>query len=165
MNQVSNRQPLIITFIAAIVIIVTSLIIRPLFPIDETRYVSVAWEMWHNNNWLVPHINGATYAHKPPMMFWLINIMWGIFGVSDWVARSVVPLLSLLNFVLIYKLAKNLYPQNQSVSYSPMILLGFSGWLLYTSMTMFDLLFTVSVLSYLLASFKFSQTLNATISI
>ncbi len=28
---------------------------RPLLPIDETRCVSVAWEMWQSGNFLVPH--------------------------------------------------------------------------------------------------------------
>ncbi len=35
-----------------------SLAIRPLFPIDETRYAAVAWEMWLRDDFLVPHLNG-----------------------------------------------------------------------------------------------------------
>ncbi|UJF17109.1 glycosyltransferase family 39 protein [Vibrio sp. SS-MA-C1-2] len=158
MNQIQHRKPLIVTLFFALVIIFIGISIRPLLPIDETRYVSVAWEMWMNNNWLVPHINGATYAHKPPMMFWLINITWGIFGVSELATRLIVPFLSLINFVLIYHLAKKVYPKNDGVSYSPLLLLGFSGWLLYSSLTMFDLLLTVAVLSYLLSSYQFALT-------
>lgn len=40
---------------------------------DEARYVYVAREMRSTGNWLVPHRNGEPYAHKPPLMFWLIN--------------------------------------------------------------------------------------------
>ena len=35
---------------------------RPLLPIDETRYASVAWEMFTHGSWLVPHLNGAPYS-------------------------------------------------------------------------------------------------------
>ncbi len=40
---------------------------------DEPRYVYVAHEM-AAGEWLVPHRNGLPYAHKPPLMFWLINL-------------------------------------------------------------------------------------------
>ena len=32
-----------------------------------------AWEMAHTGNYFIPHRNGAFYAHKPPLMFWLIQ--------------------------------------------------------------------------------------------
>ena len=35
-----------------------ALFARPLTPIDETRYVSVAWEMWQRNEYLVLFKNG-----------------------------------------------------------------------------------------------------------
>jgi hypothetical protein len=51
--------------------------IRPPFPIDETRYLTVAWEMYQRNDWVLLHLNGAPYSHKPPLLFWLINLGWG----------------------------------------------------------------------------------------
>ena len=33
-------------------------LVRPLLPIDETRYLAVAWEMRVTGDWLVPHLNG-----------------------------------------------------------------------------------------------------------
>ena len=47
---------------------------RSLWEPDEARYTYVAWEMHKNGNLLIPHRNGETYAHKPPLMFWLINL-------------------------------------------------------------------------------------------
>ncbi|MDP1533672.1 MAG: dolichyl-phosphate-mannose--protein mannosyltransferase, partial [Rubrivivax sp.] len=44
---------------------------RPLSPIDETRYVGVAWEMWLRGDFLVPFKNGEPYSHKPPLLFWM----------------------------------------------------------------------------------------------
>ena len=31
-----------------------SIWLRPLWPVDETRYASVAWEMWLRGDFLVP---------------------------------------------------------------------------------------------------------------
>ena len=57
---------------------------RPLTPIDETRYIGVAWEMWLRGDFLVPFKNGAPYSHKPPLMIWLYQAGWAIFGVNEW---------------------------------------------------------------------------------
>ncbi|MCE9612774.1 MAG: hypothetical protein K8T26_00770 [Lentisphaerae bacterium] len=40
---------------------------------DEARYAYVAREMRETGQWAVPHRHGVYYAHKPPLMFWLIN--------------------------------------------------------------------------------------------
>ncbi len=46
---------------------------RDLWQPDEARYAYVAQEMQDGNHWFVPHRHGETYAHKPPLMFWMIN--------------------------------------------------------------------------------------------
>ena len=85
--------------------------VRPLMPVDETRYLSVAWEMWIHGNWLVPHLNGAPYAHKPPMLFWLINVSWAVFGVNEFSARMIAPIFGALNLVMVFVLAGKLWPE------------------------------------------------------
>ncbi|MBU1692719.1 MAG: glycosyltransferase family 39 protein, partial [Verrucomicrobia bacterium] len=46
---------------------------RDLWEPDEVRYAYVAREMHDGGHWLVPHRHGVFYAHKPPLLFWLIN--------------------------------------------------------------------------------------------
>ncbi|QSX32942.1 glycosyltransferase family 39 protein [Shewanella avicenniae] len=144
--------PLFAVLVLATVIIIVHLFIRPIMPIDETRYISVAWEMWQSGNWLVPHENGQTYAHKPPMLFWLINLAWALVGVSEWAARSIIPLCSLANFVLLHYLAKALIPNcAKAAQLAPVVLLASAAWLFYLPTTMFDLLLSVFVLGFSLA--------------
>lgn len=57
-----------------LVLLAVSLATRPLMPIDETRYASVAWEMWLRGDFLVPYLNGVPYSHKPPLLFWLFHL-------------------------------------------------------------------------------------------
>lgn len=44
---------------------------RPLALPDEGRYVGIAWEMASSGDWLVPHLDGLPYFHKPPLFYWL----------------------------------------------------------------------------------------------
>lgn len=46
---------------------------RDLWEPDEARYAYIAREMRQDGNWAVPHRHGLIYAHKPPLMFWLMN--------------------------------------------------------------------------------------------
>lgn len=52
-------------------------------PLYSTRTLGVAWEMWNQGEFLVPHTNGAPYSHKVPLLFWLIHAGWAAFGVND----------------------------------------------------------------------------------
>lgn len=157
--QSHSLNPLFFALIAALTFILFSLHFRPIHPIDETRYISVAWEMFNNQNWLVPFKNGEPYSHKPPLMFWLINLVWLIFGVSDWAARVVIPIISMLNLLLVGLLAKKIYPKSSvNVHFSAVYLLSLTGWLLYSSLLMFDLLLTVFVLTFALSFFNFAET-------
>ena len=89
-----------------LVVMAAGLALRPPLPVDETRYLAVAWEMWRDGNFLVPHLNGEAYSHKPPLLFWLINLGWGIFGLNDWWPRMVAPLFGLGSLFLTGALAQ-----------------------------------------------------------
>jgi len=121
-------------------LVAAGLSFRPLMPVDETRYITVAWEMWLRGDFLVPHLNGATYSHKPPLLFWLINAGWGIFGVNDWWPRLVAPLFGLASLGLSAVTCRRLWPSSQAYIIVPVLLLGTFYWGIYTTLTMFDLL-------------------------
>lgn len=132
-----------------------SLATRPLIPVDETRYASVAWEMWVRHDFLVPHLNGEAYSHKPPLLFWLIDLSWRLFGVNDWTFRLVAPLFGLAALYLVKALARTLWPASrQTADLAPVVLLGFAVWQVYAALTMFDIMLALSVVTgmYALAS-------------
>lgn len=124
-----------------LVLLAASLIERPLFPIDETRYVGVAWEMWARSDFLVPHLNGAPYSHKPPLLFWLMQSTWAVFGVNEWTARLVAPSFALASVFMTRSLAGLLWPQRPSIGrISALIMTGLVYWMIYSTLTMFDTL-------------------------
>ncbi|MDM8565489.1 glycosyltransferase family 39 protein [Candidatus Halobeggiatoa sp. HSG11] len=126
-----------------LLLILIPIVSRTLIQIDETRYVSVAWEMWVQGNWLVPYLNGEAYHHKPPLLFWLINLGWGVFGVNEWWPRLIPGLFSLGNLFLAAHIARILWPrQPRIVRWVPFILLSSMLWCVFTGITMFDMLLT-----------------------
>ncbi len=139
-----NRNSQTIVFAALWACLVAiALSTRPLLPIDETRYITVAWEMHLSGNWLVPSLNGEFYSHKPPLLFWIINLGWSLFGVSEVWARLVAPLFGLGCVVLTGVLARLLWPgrEGEQVGWvAPLILLGSTWWTVFTTLSMFDLL-------------------------
>lgn len=122
-------------------VVVATLATRPPLPVDETRYLAVAWEMWRDKNFLVPHLNGETYSHKPPLLFWLMTAGWALFGVNEWWPRLVAPLFGLGSLFLTRRLAGILWPERPVIAaIAPLVLFGSVFWTVFTTLTMFDLI-------------------------
>ena len=94
----------------ALLLLVGSIVFWPVIPLDETRYVSVAWEMHQRGDFLVPYLNGAPYSDKPPLLFWLMNAGWSVFGVNAWWPRAVSAVFAVLSTLLIAQMALRLWP-------------------------------------------------------
>ncbi len=123
-----------------------SLLIRPIMPIDETRYLAVAWEMWSRQDFWVPYLNGEPYSHKPPLFFWLMHLGWAVFGVNDWTPRLIPPLFSLFSLRLVGRFSRLLWPDLQLKTVVQWMLAGFYFWLISSSLTMFDLILSFFIL-------------------
>lgn len=123
-------------------------ITRPLLPIDETRYVTVAWEYFSRGEWILPTLNFEPYHHKPPMLFWLINLMWHITGDQTvWAARLVTLIGSTGTLALTVLLARTLWPNDkEKAQIAPLLMVATPFFVLYSSLIMFDTLLTLAVL-------------------
>lgn len=137
---------------AILVILGTVLaLLLPYFPVDETRYLSVGWEMWNNSSFIVPLQNGLPYSHKPPLLFWLLNLDWLLFGVNEGTLRFIPLIFSLLNITLMYRIALKLWQDEQVARYASLILASMLSYLLWSSVIMFDVILTFWVLLAVLA--------------
>ncbi|MBM3503265.1 MAG: glycosyltransferase family 39 protein [Alphaproteobacteria bacterium] len=123
------------------VLVGAAIVMRPLMPLDETRYLGVAWEMWTSGNLIVPHINGEPYSHKPPVLFWLINAAWAVFGPTEVVARLVAPTVGLACLGMTQVLARLWWPDRPEIAANaPWVLLGTLLFTVTTTLSMFDTL-------------------------
>ncbi len=139
---------------------ITAMVFRPLLPIDETRYMSVAWEMYLRGDWLAPlTVNFEPYHHKPPLLFWLINGSWSIFGISRWAGALPMFLASILCVYLTKKLADTLFPEKREQTQTiPFLMIGSFPFLIYGTLVMFDITLTVFVLLSLISLIYFAKT-------
>jgi 4-amino-4-deoxy-L-arabinose transferase-like glycosyltransferase len=57
--------------------------------IDETEplFVEAARQMLLTGDWVTPYFDGETRFDKPPLIYWLMVLMFKIFGVNEWSAR------------------------------------------------------------------------------
>ncbi len=123
------------------------LLLRHAFPFDETRYLAVAWEMWLRHDFLVPYVNAMPYSHKPPLLFWLMQAGWWLFGVSEWWPRLIPTLFALASLLLVRRLALLLWPAREGPAQRvPLVLLSLPLWLFYSGMLLFDLVLVYFVL-------------------
>lgn len=146
--------------VALAVLYVAAIFFRPLLPIDETRYMTVAWEMRLHDGWLAPlTMNFEPYHHKPPMLFWLINMFWSVFGIERWSGLIPLVLSSLAVVFLTVRLGRKLFPETQ---FDPMkttlLFLGSIPFIIYSTLILFDLTLTVFVLSSLLALLAYADS-------
>ena len=134
-----------------LLVLLTALVTRPLLPVDETRYATVAWEMWSRGDFLVPYLNGEPYSHKPPLFFWLVHAGWWLFGVHEWVVRAVAPLVALLTLLATANLARQCWPDDMATArLAPWIVFGsifFTGFFSWVQIDLLLVLFTVLAIS------------------
>ncbi|TIS92782.1 MAG: hypothetical protein E5W89_00185 [Mesorhizobium sp.] len=134
---------------------------RPLLPVDETRYLSVTWEMYLSGHVFVPTMNFAPYLQKPPLLFWLIDLVWSIFGASRVAAMLVIFAASSLVIWLTTLLARTLFPERDDiVRRIPWLVAGSTVFVIYSTLILFDMLLTAFVLAALLSLLAFAKSGN-----
>ena len=89
--------------ITAVFLLVAAALITPLrrdlFVGDETKYGQVVREMRSTGAFFLPTLNGTPFTHKPPIHFWLIDLLTFPLGVySLW--AFVLPSLAAFGFLL-----------------------------------------------------------------
>jgi len=141
----------LLAFAGTALLCVVAATVRPLVPIDETRYAAVAWEMWVRGDFILPYLNGAPYSHKPPLLFWLMQAGWGVFGVSETWLRVLPFLLACATLWLTWRIGRRLWPQRaEPAAMAVLVLAGALMWALWSTALMFDMLITVPVLAAVL---------------
>ncbi|MBI3901444.1 MAG: hypothetical protein HY306_00630 [Nitrosomonadales bacterium] len=137
-NNVATFASLVVLWL---VIVIGAIGLRSVWPVDETRYLTIAWEMWLRGDWWVPHLNGVPYSDKPPLLFWLFHLGWAIGGVNEGWPRLVPPLAALANVALTMHLSHRLWPERpERARTTALILFGSLLWLACSTVLLFDML-------------------------
>src|SRR2546430_7656416 len=66
---------------------------RDLFVGDETKYAQVVREMRAGGSFFLPTLNGTPFTHKPPLHFWMVDLLTfplGLYSTWAFVLPSIV---------------------------------------------------------------------------
>jgi 4-amino-4-deoxy-L-arabinose transferase-like glycosyltransferase len=90
---------------------------RPLWEPDEGRYVTVALEMIHLDDYLVPRLHHE-YPHfaKPPLTYWLIAASLRTFGTNEWAVRVPNALAFTATVLLVFGIGRRLFPEGAALA-------------------------------------------------
>lgn len=117
----------------------------PLMDVDETRYVSMARDMFHCKDFLTLYLNGEFFFEKPPLYFWGECLSFAIFGkVTEFTARFPVALYGTLSTLLLYFTSKKIVSRRFGVI-SALILATTLEFVILAKFAILDIVVTTCV--------------------
>lgn len=120
-----------------LVLVVSTLAARPPLSSVDSLVLAQAWWHWSGSNAEL----AAAFSYHPPLLAWLIQAGWWLFGSSSelW-ARLVGPLFALGTILTAGPVARMLWPRRpQTLATAPIILVGFGGFAATLALTLPDL--------------------------
>src|SRR5258708_20796928 len=94
-----RQRVLQVTVLLLILSVFVSPAKRDLFVGDETKYGEVVREMRSSGAFFLPTLSGAPFTHKPPLHFWMIDLLtWPLGLYSTW--AFVLPSIAAFAFLL-----------------------------------------------------------------
>ena len=88
----------------------------PLMDVDETRYVSMARDMFHTKDFMTLILDDDYFFEKPPLFFWGECISFAVFRkINEFTARFPVALYGTLTCFLTYFMGRKIVSRNYGV--------------------------------------------------
>jgi 4-amino-4-deoxy-L-arabinose transferase-like glycosyltransferase len=105
---------------------------KPIRLWDESRLAVNAWEMYHNNHWIVTHFGGKPemWNTKPPLMIWAQVVSMKVFGMNEFALRFPSALAALITCIVLISLLAKYFGKPALAIISVFILItseGYSG--------------------------------------
>ena len=124
----------------------------PLIDTDETKFVSIARDMLNLNDWITPKLNGTNYYDSTPLLFWLINISFLVFGkISTFAARIPIFIICAFGFLFLFFTVSKILTKTYAIIISLIMMTSF-GIIVFGRLTTNDILFSfISMISILLS--------------
>ena len=95
--------------LVAVLVFFTNLGGYALFDEDEPRNAVCGREMYERGDWIVPTFNAQLRTDKPILVYWLMQVSFSLFGVSEFAARFGSAFLAVGTTLLTYHLGRKLF--------------------------------------------------------
>jgi len=103
------RDPALLLFVAAAVVLVAGIGLRDPWPPDEPRFALIAKDMVASGDWLIPRVGGVLYPDKPPLFLWFVAIVYAVTGSLRIAFLTPTFVAGLAVLWLVYDLARRLW--------------------------------------------------------
>lgn len=118
--------------------------------LDELHYLSLAWEMHKQHHYLLPMALGHPDIQKPPLLYWLINAGWSLFGINTGWPLMLIALINLGCLYTTWCIAKKLFPEKILIAQLAVIILATGVfWFHFFNRIRFDGLLTLCTILYI----------------
>jgi 4-amino-4-deoxy-L-arabinose transferase-like glycosyltransferase len=123
----------------------------PLVGPDEPRYAAVAREMYQRGDLITPTLGGHTWFEKPVLLYWLMEVSFRLFGISEASIRLGPALCGLMTLAAVYWLGKRVERVSQDdqlcwFACSSTLLLGtMFGTIVFSRGASFDIVVTMTL--------------------
>jgi 4-amino-4-deoxy-L-arabinose transferase-like glycosyltransferase len=123
----------------------------PLSDPDAGMYADIGTRMAASGDWMTPRFNGLRYLEKPPLLYWLIALIYRLTGPSEWGAHLWPAIAGVAGVAMTYGLGREMFGPSVGLL-SGLILATSIGYFAFAKVVSTDLLF-VAFLSLALLAF------------
>ncbi len=125
----------------------------PLIDVNETKYVSIARDMIYSKDWGNIKLNGENFFDCPPLIFWIINTSFLIFGkISTFTARFPFSLTALIGIIILYSSVAKIL--TKSFAFITSLIAATSlGFLVFSHIATTDIIYTVTTMTAILCTY------------
>lgn len=124
---------------------------------NEGLYAEIPREMIETGHYIIPYLNGVPYIEKPPLLYWLIALVYKIGGVSETTARWIPATAGACLSLATYFFARTVISLTVA-RLSLLILSTMGGLIIFSRMVFFDGLFTFFLTASLFFFFRWYKT-------
>jgi 4-amino-4-deoxy-L-arabinose transferase-like glycosyltransferase len=108
-KQLDSKPYIILLAAIALFSLLVGLGRVPLFDEDEGAYSEVTREMLVSGDYITPRLNGETFFHKPPMIYWAQAASVSLFGLNEFALRLPCALASLVWALMLFRFARRYF--------------------------------------------------------
>ncbi len=126
----------------------------PLFDEDEGAYAEVTREMLDRGDFVVPHLEGTPFFHKPPMIYWTQAVCVHLLGLNEFSLRLPSALASLLWATILYLFLRR-HTDAQSAWLAPFFLITALQTGIIAKAAIADALLNLFIAATMLALFEY----------
>lgn len=117
-------------------------------PFDEAIYAKVAKNVYESGDYFTLRwYPNSFWFEKPPLYFMITSFFYSIFGVTEFSARLLTAISSLLLLIVTYKFSKLIFSNSKAAFFSVLSLVTNVSYLYYSRMAMLDIIFTLFIFS------------------